>query len=203
MLIDGRWALDDLKKFSNVLDDAYSFLFSLTSSIGVNQSKLKTLFAKYPWRGGYSAVNFFEQLGLLVPFGLRPAVAEMRKQSPGFIDLSLHKPTSALLIDLVSGVSDRTGKQQVAYEQVRRALSERKWLGKSAEEARLTRPDVVFLNTQIKTMATALRLQTHIPFIMELAENDPLAAVKILLSVYRRLKELSDYMDTGKAQFAE
>ena len=183
-----------MKQFSNVLDDAYSFLFSLTANVGIDRTKLKMLYAQYPWRGGYSAVNFFEQLGLLVPFSLRPAVDRMQKASPGYIDLSLHKPTSKLLVELVSGIGNRTGKEQSAYEEVRRALSEHKWLGKSSEEARLDANDIAFLKTQIAKMATALRLDSHTAQINELAQYDPLSAVKILLSVHRRLKELADYM---------
>jgi len=203
VLIDGHWGLVDMRRFSNVFGDAYAFLFSLQGGSGVNVSRVKTLFEKYPWRGGFSAVNFYEELALVVPFRYRPTVAEMVKQSPGFIDLCVHKNTSQQIIKLVEQISDTKSVQNATYSEVRGKLRERKWLGRSAAEVKLKQSEIDFLHEQIEVMASALHLHNRIQFINELASNDPLAAVKILLSVYRRVRELADYLDTGKAQFAE
>ena len=44
-------------------------------------------FRAFPWRGGWSAVGFYEQLRIAVPPKHRPRLVAIEYASPGFMDL--------------------------------------------------------------------------------------------------------------------
>jgi hypothetical protein len=202
VLIDGRWGLPDMRRFASLFGNAYSFLYSLRPKDGHVEQRTRALFGKYPWRGGFSAVNFFDQLENLVPRVSRPQIDKMQKASPGFIDFRLDGSISDQVIALVTQINVKNNAPSEAYRTTRQFLKERSWLGNSAADIRLSDGDLSDLNQHVEFMATSLHLEMHIDYIMSLAQRDPLAAVKILLSLFRKVKELADYLATGKAQFA-
>ena len=202
VLIDGRWGLPDMRRFASLFGNSYSFLYSLRPKDGHVEQRTRALFGKYPWRGGFSAVNFFDQLEALVPRVCRPQIDRMQKASPGFIDFRLEGAIADQVIALVTQLNVKGNAPAEAYRTTRQFLKERRWLGNSASDIRLSDGDLTDLTTYVSLMAETLHLQEHTDYIMSLAQSDPLAAVKILLSLFRKVKELADYIATGKAQFA-
>jgi hypothetical protein len=202
VLIDGRWGLPDMRRFSSLFGNAYSFLFALQNDGGTNSQRTKVLFNKYPWRGGFSAVNFFDQLEQLVPRAIRPEIDRMQKASPGFIDFRLDVVIADRVINLVAQLNNKNNAPALAYKETHQFLKQRKWLGSSAGDIRLTDADLSDLTSYVALMSSSLQLEEHTEYIMQLAQSDPLAAVKILLSLFRKVKELADYLATGKAQFS-
>jgi len=87
--IDGEWTLNDLYGFPYAYTQAYSFLYSLMVDEVIDDEKLIITFAAHPWRGGFSAVNFFHYLYELIPATERPNVISIQYSSPGWIELSL------------------------------------------------------------------------------------------------------------------
>jgi len=45
------------------------------------------VYAKYPWRGGFSALNFYQSLYAKIPYEQRPQIEEIQYASPGHIKL--------------------------------------------------------------------------------------------------------------------
>ncbi|HEV7877096.1 hypothetical protein [Bradyrhizobium sp.] len=63
ILMDGRWTLDDLYKLPRTFEQAYFALDALIPSDNdADADRVARAFRAYPWQGGYSAVNFYNQL---------------------------------------------------------------------------------------------------------------------------------------------
>jgi hypothetical protein len=79
--IDKRWQLDDLSVFSKAYEETYFALFGLLSVANeeiepkYGQGRISRAFRSYPWRGGYSALNFFGELKRSVPKKRRPTIS--------------------------------------------------------------------------------------------------------------------------------
>ena len=58
--IDERWELTDLNMLTRVYIQVYGLLYSL--DVAYKEEEIKYIYRKYPWRGGYSAVNFYQNL---------------------------------------------------------------------------------------------------------------------------------------------
>lgn len=89
--IDGKWDMQDLSAFPNRYAEVYSFLFALGDTRKGPQAQYEDLFSRYPWRGGFSSVNFYDDLYAYVPRGERLAVESIAYSSPGTIRVRARK----------------------------------------------------------------------------------------------------------------
>src|SRR5690606_21633595 len=89
--MDQRWALEDLYSFPRSYGLVYDFAYCFDARREVRSvARIDRALEDYPWQGGYSYVNLWVVLHHQVPVGHRPAVAEIRYASPGWMDLILH-----------------------------------------------------------------------------------------------------------------
>jgi hypothetical protein len=182
------------------VQDCYAFVFALTDrSASTTKDKITDLFQKYPWRGGFSSVNFFDELYLLIPQTQRASIQKIAYASPGTIDFQMNVVAARTISALCDAINERDSKVEDAYEEAHEWLKERHWLGRSATDLRLSSADRRDLMESVATLADAFGLSGHKERVLELSNSDPLAAVKILLAYYRRLHGLADYVATGKA----
>ena len=71
--IDGKWYLDDLYKFPHTYEQVYYLIYSLLPHQDEKlQRKIIYAYSKFPWRGGYSALNFYNELKYTTPKQQRP-----------------------------------------------------------------------------------------------------------------------------------
>jgi hypothetical protein len=115
--LDGRWDLEDLSIFPHEYLQAYALcshlagleilaesdpvLFGLDDGLGDESLSVplnvpmmtvtKGWQSKYPWAGGYSAVNFYSALIHNLEPKAYPRIIEIKYASPGFIS---HAPKS-------------------------------------------------------------------------------------------------------------
>lgn len=199
--IDGRWGIDDLRRFSDLVQDCYAFVFAL-SGVGPATAKqgIAGLFRRYPWRGGFSSVNFFDDLYKLIPASERADIRSIQYASPGTIELRMNGGVADSIRRLIVGLDEENNRASITYTDVRAWLRSRGWLGKAKEDLRLTDADNGELLERFRLLCSVLGLSTREDDILGLASSDPLGAVKILLAYYRRLAGLADYVATGKAQ---
>lgn len=198
--IDGRWGINDLRKFSDSVQDCYAFVFALTKrGSDTTQQKIIELFRKYPWRGGYSSVNFFDDLYKTIPFKDRATISSIQYASPGEIVLNMDGEVANAISNLVQSINKEDDCASSCYSEVHKWLREQGWLGKSARDLRLNPRNRKELLRNSSRLATAFGLSSQVDHILNLSKSDPLGAVKILLAYYRRLKRLADYVATGKA----
>ncbi|MGF6526056.1 hypothetical protein [Variovorax sp. PvP013] len=199
--IDGRWGIEDLRKFSDLVQDAYAFVYAL-SGAGATSTKQRMgeLFRKYPWRGGFSSVNFFDDLYKIIPSPNRAQVREIQYASPGFIKLKMDGEVATSISDFITTINQKDSDATTAYNDARATLRARNWLGKAKDDLDLSEQDVGMLIDLVNKLSNAFGLSIQVEEIVQFAGSDPLGAVKILLAYYRRLAGLADYVATGKAQ---
>jgi|GEM_PF-2511094 len=199
--IDGRWEISDLRKFSDLVQDCYSFGFALLGATGnAAKARIDSLFHKHPWRGGFSSVNFFKELYKNIPQEDRAGIRKIDYASPGEIKFYMNGDVADSIRELVLEINDDESPAHESYRTARRFLQDRNWLSKSDTDIQLTASDLVELSQLLDASCKAFGLQDHSDHILQLASGDPLSAVKIVLAYFRRLQGLADYVATGKAQ---
>lgn len=85
--IEGRWEIRDLYLFPHRYAEIYSFLYALAAAEKSEKSPFAHAFKRYSWQGGYSAVNFYDELYGSIPREERPHIKRIEYASPGFIEL--------------------------------------------------------------------------------------------------------------------
>jgi hypothetical protein len=198
--MDGRWTLEDLYKFPRTYEQAYFALDALiTSESQVDFDRVDRAFRAFPWQGGYSAVNFYKQLKYATPIGARPEVLSIKYASPGAITLSLILEQAELLAAIVGAVAGSITVCNTLYNKIMNDLQHRKLLRIKVERENLAlgREELDLIRKYNQEIAAILQIGT--PDALDARTGRPLVSLKILLSVYRRVRTLADYKNKGKA----
>jgi hypothetical protein len=202
--IGGSWGLDNLAEFPRTYSQVYSVIHSLRLDADDSIAERREMaYTAFPWRGGYSAINFYFSLYHLIPSEDQPRVRAILYSSPGHIDLALVL-ASAIAIRLISTQCLRVGRElHDLYDHIHKSLSQRRLLSLEvkSKELQLSREEFRFVEESSEQLAQlmgfrdleALRAYT----------NNPLAALKILLSFYRRVQILMDYESKGLATLSD
>ena len=202
--IDGRWDLEDLKDFATLAGDAYAFTYALVSPEAERSSELKDLFSRYPWRGGFSTINFISDLHASIPAAADISIAEIKYASPGFIDTRVDEDIARAVTTIVEEINQSAntseGKYWEVYNSVKNDLKKNKWSGQATLDLKLTRYNERVLEQHLTTLCETLGLGNRLRHILALGQNDMLAAVKIMLAFYRRMFWVAKYLRTGRVQ---
>jgi hypothetical protein len=198
--IDGRWTLVSLADFSKTYNQLYSFLYSLEFADELDRERLERAFMAYPWRGGYSAVNFYWNLYFLLPRAGRPVVKSITYSSPGILELALAVGVAMSLRRIVSNVLGAIRDGHSLYHDIYKGMQERKLLRIDVrrQELDLASRHIDFLSRSAHDLDDLMDLRL-VDEIDELTDSK-LATLKILLSVYRRARALKKYEDKGNIQ---
>jgi hypothetical protein len=202
--IDGAWSLEDFYEMPHVFSQVYSFHCAFLLAVEARDpERLAHAFASYPWRGGYSAVNFYQVLISQIPHRLRPKVKSVHYASPGWFELGLWVAAAASVGKVVKSFVDSAGRVNKLYSDIHKGLHERKLL-RIEEERRhlqLAKEELDFVEESSQQLSRALGFE-NLAALNTLTGN-PLATTKILLSYYRRVRTLADYAKKGKAAFPD
>jgi hypothetical protein len=192
--IDGRWDMQDLSQFPNKYTDAYAFLYAINH----RDASSEELFERYPWRGGLSTVSFYNDLYKLIPRNQKLRIKEIQYASPGVIRINVSKVISGQLRTLVVSMNSNWKAIKEVAKELQDGMSERGYLGVSNYDIEKTEIDTSFLKSCCRKLFKEMQL--------DLAENiylltgkNWIATAKILLSFYRRMLDLSNFYDSGKA----
>jgi hypothetical protein len=200
--LDGIWVIDDLYVFPRALEQVYFLLLSLRSGHGeVDAERIAHAYAAFPWQGGYSAVSFYNQLKFLVPKRQRLRVISIRYESPGWIEIAVIAIVARNLEKIVKSVAGSIRHSNRVYHDIMVGLEKRKLLRLKVRRAELAlrRDEEKYIHQSLKEMAAILRM----PYVRRLDEltGDPYKSLKILLSVYRRVRTMANYQNQGKVNF--
>lgn len=210
--LDGDWSLRDLYEFPYAFEQVYALLYVAereaeilaeledNSAVYSIEPELETL-GSYPWKGGYSAVNFYKRLSFRVPKEDRPRVLAIQYASPGWIDLGLTVGVAVAVSRMVKMFVARAGELAALYHEIYKQLHERGLMRLEAKERsiQLTEHELEFLVATSDKLCGFLGVEKE-RFLKELAPNE-LARLKILLSLYRRVRVLGGLEQSGKAKF--
>lgn len=199
--IDGEWTLRDFHEFPYAYTQAYSFLYSLNIREVQDEERVWEVFNSYPWRGGYSAVNFYNQLYRIVPLDERPAIVSISYSSPGWIELSLALAVALSLRRIIHQLVESGRDIHRLYTEIHDEMHKRKLLRIEAKTAELNleREHLRFIEEATDVFTHALGLEN----VEQLHKYSPnrLRTLKILLSFFRRIRKLEEYEEQKRLKF--
>ncbi|MBU0482865.1 MAG: hypothetical protein KKG47_17370 [Proteobacteria bacterium] len=210
--IDGKWTLEDLYLLPHTYSQVYGFIYSLQLIKDVNwgshddfnidfDERILFTYTSQPWKGGYSAVNFYNYLKNLVPPKHRPQIKAIHYESPGFMELILFVPAAIAIKKIIVSFCAAGKSINSLYNDIYKGAQQRKLLqiDVKKKELELKEADLEFLNSSTKSLAKLLGFKN----INELNKvtNNPVTSFKIILSFYRRIRILAKYTSKGKTKF--
>jgi len=198
--MDGEWEIQDLYLFPHRYSEVYSFLYALNEAASGNAHRLSGAFQRYPWRGGYSAVNFYDDLYSSIPKDRRPKIKRIEYASPGFIEVGAILLLVTQIDRILTTAMKTCDKLDSIYTNIHKRAMRRRLLKLSVKEKerKLAEEDVRFVVESTKELAEALGIPD--PAALNRLTNDPLASLKILMGFYRRLRELLHFIEEGKVR---
>ena len=198
--IEGRWEIRDLYLFPHRYAEIYSFLFALSVADGAESNPFADAFCRYPWKGGYSAVNFYDELYAAIPTESRPQIKRIEYASPGFIELGAVLLLVTQIDRVLTTAFKSWDKIDRIYDGIQKRMRKRRLAGINLKdrERKLEEDDLKFCIEKCKELSEALGLEN--PAALNKLTGDPLASLKILMAFYRRLRELVSFVEAGKVK---
>ncbi len=199
--IDGRWELTDLNVLTRVYIQVYGLLYSLDVADDYIEEEIQYIYGKYPWRGGYSAVNFYQNLFSKMPREYRPKIKSIQYASPGFIELSQLVEVAKDISLIVGYVSAALLAGNKTYSTIQKGIRERKLskIDLRSEELKLLEKERDFIHKSVNDIAQIMGVRKEtLAKLYFRAENNELAVLKILSSLYRRARDLAKLQNTQK-----
>lgn len=204
ILMDRRWSLEDLYVFPRNYEQIYYAYEALVPAPDEQvDARILRAFTAFPWRGGYSAVNFYNQLKSATPRNNRPTIQSIQYASPGFIELQVYIPLALQIAGVVTAVAGSLLACNRVYSTIYKDAQNRKLLGidLQSKEIDLANKQLDFILDANKKMAELLQLES--PAVIQERADHPLIAMKILFSIYRRVRTLAEYQQKGKARLPQ
>ncbi|QQG64547.1 hypothetical protein [Desulfobulbus oligotrophicus] len=200
--LDGRWHLEELSDVTKDYIQMYGFIYSLLPNLpAARREEVDYIYGKFPWRGGYSTVNFFNQLFHKIPTKLRPEIQRIRYASPGFIELQELLVVAVGIAAIVKAVCSSINMAHETYRNIQKGCAERKLtkIDISNKELELTQCQLAFCETQSEKLQNIFKLSAEQIAALDLkTQSNPAMKLKILLSVYRRVEPLAKQQANGK-----
>jgi len=201
LYIDGRWELTDLNVLTRVYIQLYGLLYSLDVADDYLDDEIQYIYGKYPWRGGFSAVNFYQNLFAKMPREYKPSIKSIHYASPGFIELSQIVEVAKDVAQIVGYVSAALLAGNKTYSVIHKGMSERKLmrLNLRSEELSLLEKEKTFIHNSVVEISNLMGVKKEtLAKLYFRNENNELAVLKILASVYRRARDLAKLQNKQK-----
>lgn len=207
--IDGRWQLEDFGVFSKQYTQSYSLIYSLTKNpieTEFEHRGFRFEYSKYPWRGGFSVINFYYSLYARIPEVHRPEVKSIQYASPGAIELATVVEVSAQLGAIITAIAITLGKVHELYNNIQKGIRERK-LGRievAVKELQLDQAQNEWVSASIAELAQAMKVTDELLDTLNVrTDGNKLVQLKVLLSLYRRVEPIAELVDREMVKFEE
>lgn len=207
ILLDKEWDFIEFADLPRNYIQLYSFIYFMGQEPEYRDKEtLSYLFVKFPWMGGYSAVNFYKELYLQIPLAFRPKISSIRYSSPGFIELNEAIWVAAQIHVLVEIVCRSLDKINKVYTSIQKGLSQRELTKiniKEREKFILKAEDKKFIEESFSIFSGLLKIDLRgLKASTSQTNSNGLLDIKILLSLYRRIRNLAKLQIGGRIKFA-
>ena len=200
--LDGRWNLEDLSEATREYVQLYGFAYSLMTDLPLaRREEIEYIYGKFPWQGGYSTVNFFNQLFHKIPPRFRPQVKRIQYASPGFIELTLLLAAAATVARIVKSVCSAINAAHETYRNIQKGSVEHELskINVKSQELDLRKKQIEFCESSAKQLEKVLGLsKQEVALLDQRTQGHPVMKLKILLSVFRRVEPLAEQQAAGK-----
>jgi hypothetical protein len=212
LYIDGKWDVEDFADFLKTYLQIYYLFNSLfTEKYSIDNERINYAYSLFPWKGGYSAVNFYQQLKFAIPKKDRPKITAIHFSSPGYIELLLLSKITEIISEIITYVAGSIGICNGIYNKIYTDMQKRKLLRLKIKrkELRLDQEkikldniilqnsDLEFINESNEDIAQILGLGGELKELNK-KTGHPYITLKILLSLYRRIRTLAGYEKNNK-----
>lgn len=114
--LDGAWSLLELSGFGRQYVQSYSFFHAIRfGADGEMEGMVEYAFRGFPWRGGWSTVDFYEVLQSIVPEDERCRVVAIEYASPGYIDLGVVLSAAVAISGIVRHICKSIDRANATY----------------------------------------------------------------------------------------
>jgi hypothetical protein len=198
--LGGEWLLEDLYQFPRTFEQVYFAVYSLDPTLEeIEADKITRIYRAFPWQGGYSAVNFYNDLKYLTPKRQRPKVISIEYSSPGSMELALFVLIALQVENIVKSACKSMTHINKLYGDIVKGMQQRELmrLKIQIQQVKLKKEEAEFIEKSAKAMSRALGFSN----VAELNKRTghPYITLKILLSLFRRVRVLAEYQNKGKA----
>lgn len=204
--LDGRWEMRDLEEFSRLFTQLCSFYYALEKEIDLDgNGRFSYAFEAFPWLGGYSAVNFYNKIYYSIPKKRRPNIKRMEYASPGELVLIAIVPTCISIVYLLRQIVKLGSETVDFYKKIQKEFFARKLTKVEAKggEVNLSKEDYDFCIWAFNEFGDRLGLTPQQKSIIMKSSKNPLAATKILASLYRRGRDLAEFEGQKKTRLLD
>ena len=202
--LDGRWNLEELSEATKDYTQLYGFAYSLLPDLPTaRREEIDYIYGKFPWRGGYSTVNFFSQLFHKIPPKLRPEIERIQYASPGFIELSELLLVAGTVARIVKAVCSSIDSAHETYRKIQKGAIEHELskINLTKEQLDLKQRQITFCENSSKSLINMFGLTESQEQLLEQkvqGQGSEIMKLKILLSVFRRVEPLAKKQSEGK-----
>lgn len=196
----GDWSLHDLYVFPHAYEQCYAFVYCLDTALPARDvERIDSAFQNYPWKGGYSYVNFYNILLTRIPMKERAKVKSFHKASPGWIDLALNLDAAVQLAKSVAIIAGSGAATAAAYAKAWKLLANLKAEREKARlrEVQLTRDQIKAIRGSCDELAKAMGFKSLAD--LHRRTGDPEVSLKLLNAHYRRMRTLVEYQTKSRA----
>lgn len=191
-------------RFPHTYTQLYSVLYAMEQELtDLGEGRTVMAFAAYPWRGGFSAVNWYNDLYDAIPKADRPLVVGLKYSSPGWMDLGVIGGVAASIKKMIIAVSDAGRHVNDTYTEIQKGIHDREInrikLGRLRRKAEIEH--IEFIEESSDRIAKLIGFKDRRE--IDKYTGSPLVTLKMLLSIYRRLRTLEVYENDGKAMIKE
>ena len=200
--IDGSWDAGDFSRFYSKIADIYAFALlsskELRSKVGeVDTANIKNTISHQAWKGGGSYVSFYSQLFASVHSLVPLNISKIQYESPGYIELTGGEDSLADLTGIVY-LFDMHGESLKESHDQLRGLMEREGLLGSGREKKFSGPGMeAYANKVAGMLANSLGVDDS-QDLYEMCGSDTAVFCKVILSYYRRARDLHKFYAEGR-----
>jgi hypothetical protein len=203
--LDKEWDMQELASLSKLYIQCYSLIYSL-SGFEIDSTDERVIdwfqgaYAKYPWRGGFSTVNFYHSLYAKVPYAERPQIQEIQYASPGHIKLKEALLVAGMLAGIVTAVTSSIDQIHDTYNSIQKGLSERKLtkLEVQLSELELDSARLKFVQESKKKLIDGMNIPENMQAeLKRRSDGNELMELKILMSFHRRVEPIAIMQSQG------
>ena len=205
--VDGDWELLELSDFGRQYVQVYSLIHALHAAGerggGALEDWITRAFRVFPWRGGWSSVNFFKSLIYAVPDEYTPRVGRIEYASPGSIELQLAVRTARQTQRMVDTICSYSVKEvHATYERLHRDAKALDLLRRDVKlQEALEPPKAAFAAGAADELIRMMGMQHYTDQLKRLTQDNPLSLMKVVFALYRRVRVLAELQDSKKIRF--
>lgn len=189
-LLDGDWNTQELAELYRRVRDTHALIYLYSEDT-------KTKFRPAPFKGGFSTINFYQQIKGYIPAKARVSERAIHYSSPGFVAFRGDVVTLGILRNVLDTVRENADALSEQNRELSRYLRDQ---GLNEEDVSATTEQ----ESEMAKHAEAMLLLIGRPDWAWLTSKSPsiFQATKIVRAHYRRLKDLLKFEEQGRCVLA-